>query len=640
MYLLILLINIISVNASNTREYCEQQYDDGIDIDICMGNVDKGLIGDCEKSTNTGPEFNKCIEQRRKKQADVIANNPKQRSNYEEKCEPQTAIKNCEEHAVRSTKLRNNPEIAKGIVESAIQRCIRFCSPSSGETSGYLKACTTQGKNIDADKANLLSLQEQCGMYSGGVSKPDDKDASAEKTKLDEAAKEAGLDPATAFKDSNYANGYCYNKTGGGGDYKSASCFRVEENGGVTEYVKFIPTIDDKTASTVKDMTDGSIHPSLVTTSSDAYSSQQCAGITGGSYCKSTSRDGSTGYYFKGQDGQLYNTYDEMAFSQAQSRYRPPVPEGWSPPPPTTNNGGASAGTGTRPAPVVSRDTGGGGGSGATSSSSARDTGSAPAPVAQTNGGATNGAAAGGSGSAGSSTGGATQTAGGAASGGSGMSNSNAFSNPYANTSLTANKPTDRQSFAALSNKDTSSYRDESVGADSGGSQSYDGGGFNQRNNGGFRGGSSEGVNREAPVGRSSLGSGGSVAVAASNGARDSSMKAKLEELGGSTFQSGFHKANGKEPLSPSSLSKTKSQLAKMNKAKRKKIMDQCKGDMSCIASILGVTKSRRGAGGRGLASLPAQSLPQGVWSGHTDILSHMAKVHDKMPINYDGEID
>lgn len=368
---------------------------------------------------------------------------------------------------------------------------------------------------------------------------------------------------------------------------------------------------------------------------SNNYSSGACVGADYDiSVCRVKSRDGSESIYYTDSSGRIYPSYRDAAVGE--NWQGPRVPEGWTPPAPAVVAdpvvpGGSASGATTRGTTTVDPgrtvtskdDTGGSGALPPPAAAEPAKTQPAPqAPAASNNGG--------------SATGGASPAvAGGTASGGSGSS---AFSNPYANTSLAANSnKSSNTSFAALSEKSSGDFRDEGVGADGSGGSGFDGGGFNNRS-GGYRGGSSEGVNRDAPAGRSSLGSGG-VAVASNNVAKDPTTKSKLEDLGGSTFQSGFHKPTGKEPLSPSSLNKAKGLLAKMNKEKRKKVMDQCKGDMSCIASILGVSKSRR-SGGRGLASVPGQALPQGVWSGYTDILSHMAKVHDKIPINYDGEID
>lgn len=214
------------------------------------------------------------------------------------------------------------------------------------------------------------------------------------------------------------------------------------------------------------------------------------------------------------------------------------------------------------------------------------------------------------------------------------------FTNPFGNSSLVANNfnnqsfqnEATRESFSSTSPRNNSSVDSESVGGGDG--SGYGGSGFgdapsSRRNNGGSGSSGSEGVNRDLPRMTAPLGGGPTVAVASANtnGARAKTV----ESLNGSTFNNGYHKANGSDKLLHAKNAKESARIKKM---RRKKLIADCKGDMQCLAVILGKGKMRNA---RGLAS--TESVPKGVWHGYTDILSHMAKVHDKMPMDFNGAL-
>jgi hypothetical protein len=253
---------------------------------------------------------------------------------------------------------------------------------------------------------------------------------------------------------------------------------------------------------------------------------------------------------------------------------------------------------------------------------------------------------------------GSATTSGGAQQQASGY-NGGGASNPFANTNFsavaanaynkddsTSNSAKSSDVYSGTASNLASNSSDEGVG---GGRRSYSGSDDSAGQSSPFRGtarvgqggvGGSEGVNRDSGInvastsGQSSNTQNGIPLDRKNNGNT-------IASLNSSQFQQGFHKASGNSGgLGVSLLSQQKKE---QKKKRLRRIKAQCKGDLQCIAEILGggvnSAKSRRGRGGRGLASVPGQ-LPKGVWKGYEDILSHMAKVHNKMDLDHSGEIN
>lgn len=108
---------------------------------------------------------------------------------------------------------------------------------------------------------------------------------------------------------------------------------------------------------------------------------------------------------------------------------------------------------------------------------------------------------------------------------------------------------------------------------------------------------------------------------------------ATLGTLESAQFQSGFHKAPEQDALGRPI---TPQEQERRRRARRQRISNECRGDMQCIARILGRTRVARP--GRGVASV--NELPECVWRGYGDILNHMAQVHDRISIDHEGGLE
>jgi hypothetical protein len=219
--------------------------------------------------------------------------------------------------------------------------------------------------------------------------------------------------------------------------------------------------------------------------------------------------------------------------------------------------------------------------------------------------------------------------------GGSGSSSSNPFANtnfsPQSFNNSSANNSGD------TSNPEVSNTYDPRAGETRGGDSS------NLNENGQFRStaghlnsgfGGAEGVNRNSNGGISlaSVGNSGQ-----SSGDRRAAQKGK-QEGGAATasLQRGiFYKGSGK---TVQLANKARDTATRKRRMKKKKMKKDCGNDTRCIAQFLSGGKKRRGRSQRGLASVSSQ-LPKGVWRGYEDILTHMAKVHNKMDLDHQGEI-
>ncbi len=315
---------------------------------------------------------------------------------------------------------------------------------------------------------------------------------------------------------------------------------------------------------------------------------------------------------------------------------RPPDPVVASTPDPKTTHTPAPTGRD----PVVTNDT------------PKRDDGAGDPQPGRTNGGVAQENSTSNTGGS-NGTGYTSGTTSGTSSGGSATGN---FSNPFGNSSIPLQGTTGSSSgggsggFKATGQGQT--MGDAVAGGDSGGGWG-DGGGSSTRARSFSATGSrsqgtglgAEGVNRNAAINvASASNSSGTGSTVANTGRVASHSASGSGDLNIPAFQAGYLRAPTKE-----SLAARRSKVAKLLKLKRitAKQAGCAEKDLDCLERFFRLgTAMASGRGGkdrysqqRGIASVKGR-LPEGVWRGYTDILSHMAKIHDKMPLDYEGGVD
>lgn len=228
------------------------------------------------------------------------------------------------------------------------------------------------------------------------------------------------------------------------------------------------------------------------------------------------------------------------------------------------------------------------------------------------------------------------------------------FSNPFGNSSIDLSggiqqSGTSSGTYSGTADQSSgSSFGSEGVGGDGGGSNNgsssgggVSGGGSSGRhhNAGGSSGGSSS-SSGGARVSTASLPSGGRAGLGPGvtpgvDVDRADTRIATASSLDGGQFQSGFHKA---PELDASGRPLTPQEQERRRRLRRQRVSNDCRGDMQCIARILGRSGRASRRGGRGLAS--TDELPQCVWRGYGDILNHMAQFHDRMALDHEGGVE
>ncbi len=231
-------------------------------------------------------------------------------------------------------------------------------------------------------------------------------------------------------------------------------------------------------------------------------------------------------------------------------------------------------------------------------------------------------------------------------------SSSGMFSNPFDNSNFKPVSATGGGSanssstaFAGTGTKSNSDMDSDSIGGNGEGVSSA--GSFRGTGASTFQSVSgSEGVHRGSGA---AFGGGGGHApsggVSVASLDRERSRFPNNGDFNSPSFQAGYHKTPGKEPLAQRKL-----RLANMLKKFRLTAKQAgCKDtDYDCLDKFFargGGLKIARGKkvksqfNQRGIASVNSE-LPKGVWRGYVDILSHISKVHDRLPLNFEGDIE
>lgn len=360
---------------------------------------------------------------------------------------------------------------------------------------------------------------------------------------------------------------------------------------------------------------------------------------------------------YRDPDGKQYSDFGEMMLANRDRSGSPPIPmprpeyvSGGStsvsqPPHPYQPIPNTTGGAGVGPKPIVA-DTGNTNSSSSSNSSNGTNGASAGTANGQTGQASKNNS---GSGSAGSGSG--TGMGSSATSGGSFGYGGTSIALFPANGGGTATPV----SFQGSSTRPGSNSIDDSVGGggDSGGGWG-DGGGpsggsrFNATGSRDSRiASNSEGVNRDAGVmGASMLGGSRGAATVASAPRESGPSISSKGDLNTAAFQAGYHKAPPSvEKMTSAQKAALKEKIRRLGKNAK---LTGCKdNDLQCFAAFFHKQSLKRLAykkkspffQQRGIASMQSD-LPKGVWRGYVDILSHMSKVHDRIDLNFEGEIE
>lgn len=251
-------------------------------------------------------------------------------------------------------------------------------------------------------------------------------------------------------------------------------------------------------------------------------------------------------------------------------------------------------------------------------------------------------------------------TNGGSSSGGNSGSSGGSTASLFPDSPINYNLPSagssgSGSSFQATGAGSTGSSWNDAVGAggESGGSWS-DSGSSRSFTGTGTRSNAhdlpnSEGVNRNTASmgGMGGIGSSsGAFSLASAKRDAGSGNRSGSGDLNSAAFQSGYHKAPpAVEKMNSAQKAALREKIRRLGK--NAKISGCRDNDLQCFANFFNKRSSKMAKyknkkpffQQRGIASVQGQ-LPKGVWRGYVDILSHMAKVHDKMPMNFEGEID